>query len=256
MADPQPSTPKPENDFAQFAKDLAKLIGKFMLDLGRLAVRGLWQAYRAIGRRRVQDAQDGTRANAIMDDIRERFQRDTPAATTDTPTEQDADIPVTGTESYVDMDAAEDHEAAAMLDDLLRETAATSPPSDQNTAPAVEQTDLSYKADDTEQAKIEAQLRDREALLRQEQTERKAVTQDKDAKQAEIRAAMEADKARIREEQRRRQQAFQQAEAERKARERQKQETVHRARLLDDPPEDDTDATTNQPDTHQQQHKD
>ncbi|MEO0563940.1 MAG: hypothetical protein AAF125_17685 [Chloroflexota bacterium] len=118
-----------EQEFVSFGKDLARLVGKFMWDLTKLTGRGLVTAYRAIGRRRMAEVRSGEAAGRaaqnVLDNARDLFQREKDDSANETAA-ADA-MPRKGvgaSEGYVDMDAAEDREAASMLEDLLQNTAA------------------------------------------------------------------------------------------------------------------------------------
>jgi len=271
MADDKPTREQQtEAEFTNYAKDIAKVVGKFMLDMGKLAGRGLWLAYRAIGRRRMQEARSGEAAerkgNEAVEQVRERvrgmFGRGENADETETETHTANDEA-----TYIDPDAVEDAEAAAQLEALLKETASKSsgeaPPEDDEPAA----TEIPVEVTETEATtpppaptappqpspeEVAAQLEERKARL----DETGGPAPDPDAeRQAAIRAQMEADKARIRAEREERQQAFHEAEAERRQREQTRKDVLRQSRLADAEPTD-KDTSTADEDTERKQNKD
>jgi hypothetical protein len=254
MSDDRPTREQQtEREFTQFARDMAKLVGKFVLDLARLTGRGLWLAYRAIGRRRAQEVRSGEaaarRGNSTLEAVQERvrgaLQREEAPADTageiTTQTDTDESAP-----SIIDPDVVEDAEAAALLEDLLQETAAK-----QTTDAASAMETESQSRDDTTSDStadhvdtapppptadaVEDQLKARQARL----VEEGGPAPDPEAEHnAAIQAQIEADKARIRAEREQRTQAFQQAEAERRAREQARKDALRPSRLVDTEPPD------------------
>jgi len=178
---------------------------------------------------------------------------------------------------FVDDDSVQDREAASMLDDLLQETAqrlqsepeppasdlAADAPVEANTEPAApaaapvepaspapdldalkaeldappEPKPITYDTPD-EKVRIQEQLRQREERLKQEETVRKEVFEDKETEKASLQDAMKADMERIKREREAREARFRQAEAERK---RRQAEAERDARLSDGAPDDTAD---------------
>ncbi|MEM6283818.1 MAG: hypothetical protein AAF787_16625, partial [Chloroflexota bacterium] len=125
-----------EDQFKDFALEVGKLTARFVYDVSRLSVKGVFLAYRAIAARRSKEARSGDLAvrnvDSVIDDIgwlkrlRNRGEgQSTGETTADTPAATQQSVPVTPPSQrvYVDDDPDSDPEAASMLEDLLQQTA-------------------------------------------------------------------------------------------------------------------------------------
>ncbi len=125
-----------DNSGGEVAGEMLKLVGRFIVDFGRLSGKAVWQAYR-----RISSGGDKQSSNKTTSDEPNMFvklyriashrvrggEKDdsaaetTPAEATDIPVRRQRKTP-TDEGGYLDRSAVEDEEAAALLEDLLRET--------------------------------------------------------------------------------------------------------------------------------------
>ncbi len=120
----------------EVGRELLKLVGRFILDFGRLSGKAIWQTYRRIsggeGQRQPDDATKADEPNTFsklfgiaQHQIRGKHDATVPETrepTQNTPPKRDR--PPADNDSYLDRSAVQDEEAAALLEDLLRETEA------------------------------------------------------------------------------------------------------------------------------------
>lgn len=119
----------------EIAGEMLKLVGRFLLDFGRLSGKALWRAYRAISRgegRRADGAPTTDEPNMAVKLYRLATHRarggqaeTPPARPDDTAHEAPAErkrATANNDAGYLDRSAVQDEEAAALLEDLLRET--------------------------------------------------------------------------------------------------------------------------------------
>lgn len=131
--------------------------------------------------------------------------------------------------------------AAEVVDDLIGDVVEPDilvepePTPDSEPQAEIQPTDqpITYNTED-EQARIQAQLAQRETMLKQEEETREAVADDEEARQAALREAMRADLARIRAEKAERENRFKEAEEQRKQREAERKNAMRAAARLRD----------------------
>lgn len=262
--------------------DFLKVFGRFLRDLGKISMRAMWILYRSFGRRRTQPEHQADHAERQADnaigDMRNFFRRktqpeQTTAETTPAETERIQSTPANTGGGFVEMTEESDPEAAALLENLLQQTAREmqqhdtdidSALDDEPIAPITEEavpiaetpieaintpppaTTIADDAPpvaipDEERERIRAIVDEKERIQADEAQQREQIGETKEEKQERIRKAMEADKARIAEEQRQRREAFERAEAERRQREQRKR--AHLGERLTDTEPDDNDDT-------------
>ncbi len=256
---------------AALGRELAGAIAGFAFQLSKIFVKGGFGLYRTLNQPGTQhdpqpeqkttpESQPQSRSNSLAG----LFGQREAAAPTESPAAVEEDAaslpqpkqPTQRSGKFTYVDDADDPEAAALLDDLLQETAQRiqsdpapdeassvtadpAPPADADaseTAAPPEPRPITYDTPD-EKARIQEQLRQREERLKQEAEIRKEVFEQKATQQASLQDAMKADIERIKREREEREARFRQAEAERKRREEAPEQN---ARLSDDGSEDDT----------------